>query len=243
METPSAPAVSPAVTSYQVVRQTWLTKNPLEGSGWVAALGTFILALGSLFYLRDVANAGSWMPASGARVFEHHEYWRLWTTLLAHGDFGHLASNTLLFFILGYFLYGYFGFRLFPLAAFFWGGVTNLIAIASYDSETILIGASGIVYWMGGTWLMLYFFLSRQKNLTQRLLRTLGVAILIFMPAETFEPQVSYRTHFIGFVVGLGSGTWHYCAHRARFLAAEIKETIFEEADSDDNLPPIEGLS
>jgi rhomboid protease GluP len=228
---PPVPQPLPPQVSYEIVKQTWLTKKPKESGGWAAALGTFSLALGSLMFLKNVWNAAEWMPASGEKVFGHFEIWRLWTTLFAHGDFGHLASNALLFFTLGFFLYGYFGVRLFPVGAFFWGGITNLFALATYDPETLLIGASGIVYWMGGAWLVLYFFLSRQKNLTNRLLRTLGVAILIFMPAETFEPQVSYRTHLIGFIFGVGSGAWHYYAHRAIFLKAEIKETIFEDAD------------
>lgn len=225
-----------------VIRSTWLSAKPRPESSFVAATATFSLVAASLLYWTDTWNAKAWMPASADAVFERGEIWRLWTTLFAHGDAGHLASNSFLFFILGFFLFGYFGLRIFPLAAFFWGGIANLIVLKTYAPDTQLIGASGIVYWMGGTWLVLYYFLSRQKNLVQRCLRTLGVAILLFMPAEAFQQQVSYRTHFVGFVLGLGLGTWHFLWHRARFRAAEVHEFEPEEIDVNDDLPPPGGV-
>jgi rhomboid protease GluP len=200
------------------------------------------LALGSVAYLSGFGGASEWMSASGELVFAKGEYWRLFTTILAHADAGHLLSNTFLFFILSYFLYGYFGARLFPAAAFFGGALANFIVLRSYDQKVVLVGASGVVYWMGGAWLILYFFLSRQKNFTQRWLRTLGVAILLFMPAEKFEPAVSYRTHFVGFAIGVVVGALFYWYHRKEFLAAEVRETIVEDADPGDDLPPPEGF-
>ena len=228
--------------SYQVVKQTWLTRKPSPLARPIATLSTFAITSGSLVYLFNFGGFGDKMPASPRAVFEHGEIWRLWTTLFAHADIGHLASNSLLFFILGFFLNGYFGSLVFPLAALAFGGLTNLIVLRTYEPEIYLIGASGVVYWMGGVWLVLYFILSRQKNLAQRTLRTLGVAILIFMPAQTFEPHISYRTHFIGFVLGIGFGCIHYFKNRRRYLAAEIRETIIDEVDPEDDLPPPEGL-
>lgn len=228
--------------TYEIVKATWLTKKPHPDAKTVTIVSTAVLALGSLIYLRDLFGLAHLMSASREQVFAHGEWWRLWTTTLAHADIGHLVSNSFLFFTLGYFLNGYFGLRLFPIAAFVWGGIINIFALLTYDPETTLIGASGVVYWLGGTWLVLYFYLSRQKNDLQRWLRTLGVGILVFMPAETFEPRVSYRTHFIGFAFGLIAGFWHYYRHREKFLAEEVRETIVEETDPLDDLPPPEGF-
>jgi rhomboid protease GluP len=214
---------------YEVVRATWLTQKPKELSLTVAFISTMVLAIGSLVYLLDFESLGSLMFASGKLVFQDHQWWRAWTSLFAHADLGHLASNVLLFFILGFFLYGYFGTSLFPLGALIWGGLINLLVLKTYDPKMVLIGMSGVVYWMGGVWLILYFFLSRQKDTTQRWLRTLGVAILIFMPAETFQPEISYRSHLVGFVLGLVAGGWHFFWHRKRFRKAEIRETVVEE--------------
>jgi len=231
----------PAPT-YEVIRETWLTRKPRPSAFFVSAISTLALCIGSLVYLRDPFQWGDSMSASWKAVHENGEYWRLWTTIFAHGDLGHLAGNTFLFFILGFFLYGYFGSAVFPFAAFVLGGITNYIVLSTYAPEVTLIGASGVVYWMGGAWLILYFLLSRQKNIKQRLLRTLGVGILIFMPAEAFEIRVSYRTHFIGFLLGVIFGFVYYLLHRRRFLEAEVRETVTEELDPGDDLPPPEGF-
>lgn len=224
------------------LKATWLSQKPKGDSALLAIASTLALALGSSLYWSGALHADQWMPASGEAVFARGEYWRLWTTIFAHGDLGHLLSNSFLFFILGFFLFGYFGWRLFPLSALVWGGLANWIALKTYDPKIQLIGASGVVYWMGGTWLILYFFLSRQKNLFQRWLRTLGVAFLLFMPAETFEPAVSYRTHLIGFILGLFAGTWHFYRHLERFRSGEIWQIEIDEPDPEDDFPPPEGF-
>lgn len=195
----------------------------------MAAGATLALLLGSLAASNNWWGASEWMPASRRAVFEDGQIWRLWTTLFVHADFHHFLSNTLLFFILGFFLYGYFGWRIFPLGSLMGGALTDAIVLPTYEPEMRLIGASGIVYLMGGLWLTFYFYLSRQKNLTQRVLRSVGVAVLLFMPAEAFDPSISYRTHFVGFVIGVLMGNWHYWRRRTLFKSAERIETIIEE--------------
>lgn len=179
------------------------------------------------------------MSASRTLVFHDKEIWRAWSTLFVHGDGKHLLANTFLFFILGFFLNGYFGFLLFPIVAFFIGGVTNLIVLAGMPSETHLVGASGIVFWMGGAWLVLYTLLESRKSLFQRTLRALGVGALMFMPAEAFDPHVSYQAHLVGFILGVVCGLIFYQMRRSEFLAAEIREMIVDEADViPDGVPP-----
>lgn len=221
-------APGPTVT-YEVLKQTWLTrklKAPM--SRWVAILSAASLFLGSLLYLFNVSNAGNWMAASGHEVFSRHQYWRLWTAVFAHSGLAHVLSNSMLFFILGFFLHAYFGGLVFPISALVFGGVINALALLTYDPEVVLLGASGVVYWMGGTWLALFFCLSRQYALLNRSLRTFGVALLIFMPAETFDPSVSYRTHFIGFATGVAFGLTYFFMHKEKFRTAEVRETIIE---------------
>lgn len=214
---------------YQIVRETWLTRQPKRESFAVALLSTAAFLVGSLIYLNNWFGASEWMAASPEDVFGKKQVWRLWTTLFAHGDMGHFLSNSFLFFILGFFLYGYFGGRIFPWGAILAGGLVNLIVLPTYPPDVRLIGVSGVIYLMGGMWLTFYFFLSRQKNRTQRFLRTAGVALLLFMPAEAFDPAVSYRTHFVGFVIGVLLAVLHFWRGREVFLAAEKREWVFEE--------------
>jgi rhomboid protease GluP len=226
------------------IRSTWLSRKPAPESAFVAFIATLTLALGSLTFWADLGGAQDWMAASSEAIFGRHEYWRVWTGLFAHADVGHLLSNSFLFFILGYFLNGYFGSRLFPWAALVMGGVANALTVLTYNPATEVIGASGVVYWMGGTWLALYFFIARQRARVPRWLRTVGVGLLLFAP-QSFEPHVSYQAHLIGFLLGLVSGTAHFFFHRARFRSAEVLEPEPEDEplDPNDDLPPPEGLA
>lgn len=217
--------------SREVIRETWLSRKPHSSASIVAAMMTLLLALGSLFYLQNMGNLAAWMPASHQLVFDQHQFWRLWTTLLAHADEKHLLSNSFMFFILGYFLNGYFHFFVFPLMALFIGGLANLIVLWGMPAPVHLIGASGVVFWMGGTWLTLYFLLDRKRSFYQRSLRTIGVAVLLFVPAEAFDPNISYRTHFVGFALGLAFGLIYYLANRRKFLAAEVRELVVDEIE------------
>lgn len=209
---------------YTVVRQTFLSRRPDVNAQLITLSSLFVLAAGcSVYWNYDSADA--LMNATHEAVFTRHEFWRLWTTVFAHADLGHLLSNSLMFFILGYFLSGYFGAFVFPFMALVMGGVTNALSLYTYAPEVRLVGASGVVSWMGGAWLILYFLINTNISRTGRALRSFGVALLLFAPAEAFDPKISYRTHVIGFVLGAAWGALYYRHRRAEFKAAEIRET------------------
>ena len=194
----------------------------------MAAFSALALAFASLALWHNAWHAQDWMTATHAQVFQAHQWWRAWTTLLAHANMGHLSSNSLLFFILGIFLYEYFGFWIFPLGAFAVGGVMNLLVLWTMPPDVTLLGASGVVFWMGGFWLTLYAFLERGHTVGERSLRVIGVALALFMPAETFDPGISYLSHLLGFVLGLLSGLFYFYSFRQRLQAAEVIESVIE---------------
>lgn len=218
---------------YEVIKSTWLSRRPHRDSQVVTWASLLLLVLGCLAQWNNLYGMAELWPASRAAVFERGEYWRLWTSLFTHGDLGHLVANSLLFYILGFFLYGYFGAALFPGMAFLMGGLINTISVYTYPPDVRLIGASGVVSWMGGAWLVLYFLINTKLSRTQRGLRSLGVALMLFAPAEAFDPKVSYRTHMIGIVVGVMSGALYYRWHRKKFRRAEVRETIFESDEEE----------
>ncbi len=213
---------------YTVVRRTWLSRPPSSSAQLVTVLSLLSLILACALQWSNWRGSAELWPASHAAVFGKGEYWRLWTTLFAHADLGHLLANSLMFYILGYFLYGYFGGMVFPFAAFVMGGLTNLISVYTYPAETQLIGASGVVSWMGGAWLVLYFLLHTELSKTARALRSLGVALVLFAPSEAFDPNISHRTHMIGFLIGALSGFIYYRYRKTEFDAAEWRETLIE---------------
>lgn len=216
------------VEAYTVVRRTWLSRPPRASAQLAATLSLLVLILACAAQWANLRGWADLWPASHAAVFGKGEYWRLWTTLFTHADLGHLLANSLMFYILGYFLYGYFGGWFFPAVALLMGGVTNLISVYTYSANVQLIGASGVVSWMGGAWLVLYFLLHTELSRTARALRSMGVALVLFAPSEAFDPNISHRTHMIGLALGVMCGAIYFRYRQAEFKAAEWRETIVE---------------
>lgn len=207
----------------------WLTRKPKESAYFATAVFAVVLWSLSFAYLANSSMTG-WMPATASKVFLQHEYWRLWTTLFAHGDLAHLLSNWLLFLPLAYLLNGYFGTLFFPLAGVFMGGLINIFVLKTLAPETNLIGISGVVYWMGAAWLTLYFLIDRRRSPLRRLAVAMGIALVLFFP-ETYKPEVSYLSHFLGFVTGVASALFYFIWNRKQIEAADVYYTLPPEPD------------
>ncbi|MBX3039633.1 MAG: rhomboid family intramembrane serine protease [Bdellovibrionaceae bacterium] len=232
METYSEPRFEPStVESDRVLAWTWLMGKPRRRGFVIACLSTMILLLGTLWIWSLPAGMAETFSANRVAIFHDREWWRLWTALFAHSDLGHILSNAGLFFVFGLLLSGYFGLFLFPTMALAFGGLTNLLVVGTSSPEMHLIGMSGVVYWMGGVWLTLYFLLSRHLSLTQRTLRSFGVALMIFMPGEAFNPSISYKAHAVGFCLGVIFAFFYFMVHRSSFRAAERYTVLPREED------------
>jgi rhomboid protease GluP len=194
----------------RVFRENWLTRKPLRDGFVPTVVLVFLLVCGRL----------AEYPASGELVFTRHEYWRAWTTLFVHEGPGHLLGNLFLFIPFAYVLTSYFGLLLWPLAGFFVGGLVNLVVLKTMPAQVMLIGASGVVYWMGAAWITLAFLVDRREKRVRRLLKALGVSMLLFLP-ETYRPEVSYLTHLLGYFAGIASALVYFGFRRHEFLAAE----------------------
>lgn len=212
------------------MKANWLTRKPNESSYLVTSVLAVALWALSFSYLAHLASAHLWMPATAQKVFAEHQYWRLWTTLFAHSDLAHLLSNWLLFLPLAFLLNGYFGSWFFPLAAIVTGGLINIVVLKTLGPQTVLIGISGVVYWMGAAWLTLYYLIDRRRQPLRRFAVALGIALVLFAP-EQYKPEVSYLSHFLGFIAGSGSALVYFIFHRDKFAAAEVYEVIEIEPD------------
>lgn len=220
-----------------VISKTWLSGAPNSWGFIVAGFMIFFMTLASVTYWNNWLQLAQWLPASFQTTYEKSYYWQSVTALFIHGDEKHLVSNSFLFFILGGFLAGHFGYFLFPTLAFVMGALTNMVVLLSMNPETRLLGASGIVFWMGGAWLILYFLIDIKRSLYQRSLRAIGVALMLFFPAEAFDVQVSYLSHLTGFILGVLSGAAFYYLKRDQLVSALEYQYIFE-GDEDPNGEP-----
>jgi rhomboid protease GluP len=167
------------------------------------------------------------IPASAELVFAKGEIWRAWTTLFVHADWAHLLSNLVLFVPFAYALMSYFGLGFFPLAGFAVGGLVNLAVLRTMPPETLLVGVSGVVYWMGAAWVTLGFLVDRRRKTSIRAVKALGVSLILFAP-ELYRPEVSYLSHLLGYVSGVACAFAYYLARRPEFRSAEKYDLAYD---------------
>ena len=210
--------------------ENWLTRKPRPQALEQSLLLVFVLFAASFLFWLGLWHADAWMPASPYEVFHEHQYWRLWTGIFAHADAGHLLSNTFLFLPFSYFLLGYFSPVLFPFLGIAMGGLINFLVLKTMPEHSSVIGISGVVYWMGAVWLSLFLLIDRRESLRRRIAKVLFISMVLFVP-ETYKPETSYLSHFVGYFLGILSAIAFYALKRREFLAAEVYEKIDEEED------------
>jgi rhomboid protease GluP len=211
------------------ISETFLSRKP-ERSSSLAGLASIATVFASCVIFWDNKwDLAQWLPASGETVLHKHQYWRLLTGILVHSDFMHFFSNAIPLAFFSSLLYGYFGFTIFPLLMLALGCLIHLISILTYPPEATLVGASGVVYCMAGFWLTLYVLIERRYSIANRLMRSIGFFLVVFVPS-TFEPSVSYRAHAIGFAAGIFAAIIYFVGNRKRIRQAEAYE--LEEADA-----------
>jgi rhomboid protease GluP len=144
---------------------------------------------------------------------------------------------------MGYFVSSYFGWVTFPIVAILMGAVINFIIVTSSIGDVGILGASGIVYWLWGFWLMMYFLIERKVTVTRRIMKIVAISLMVLVPTS-YNPQTSYFAHFLGLILGLAIGTTHFFFNmkyfrsyeRYEIIATELDESSLNE-DEEDNPP------
>ncbi len=68
--------------------------------------------------------------------------------------------------------------------------------------QTQLIGASGMVYAMVAMWLVVYMNFETHYPFRTRLMRAVGFTLVVMIPT-TYQKNVSYLAHGMGFGLGI----------------------------------------
>jgi rhomboid protease GluP len=205
------------------VRETLLSRKPREWSLEVAALAVATIQLVSLLAWRNGDALLPVLAATPEGVLQHREYWRLLTAVAVHVDVMHAFSNAIFLALFSYLLFGYFGVWIFPALSVAMACVINYLSLLTYPPGVQLVGASGMIYWMAAWWLTMYLLVERRVSVGTRILRAVCLAALVLLPS-TFEPNVSYRTHAIGFGLGVVSALVYFRSKRKSIRAAEVVE-------------------
>lgn len=213
--------------------KNYLTQAKSE-YGQLAALFFLLLCIiFSYLHWHHVPGLAEFLTANKILVFEKGEYWRLFTTSLVHGDIKHLGANSLMLFILIYFVTSFYGVINSLLISFLMGGIINAITISFYSDATTLVGASGILYYLWGFWLVLFLGIETQRSIWARLVRVLGIFFILLVPTS-FDPQTSYTAHYVGLGLGMAWGTLVFALFKNYFKSFEkweIKVTLEDEEE------------
>ncbi|HSP06895.1 MAG TPA: rhomboid family intramembrane serine protease [Acidobacteriota bacterium] len=206
-----------------VVAETYLSRKPAKASTTVGLAMTTLLCVASFLYWQDIFGLTAQLPGNPQAVFQGHEYWRLLTGLLVHADLDHFLSNAPGFAFLTGLIYGYYGWTACLVLTFAAGSAVNLMSLLTYPPDSILTGASGVVYLLAAFWLTMYVFLERRHGVAGRLMRGVGFSLVMLFPTA-LVPQVSYRTHAIGFAVGMALAILYFLKKKEYFRRFEIYE-------------------
>jgi rhomboid protease GluP len=211
------------------ITSTLLSGRPKEESALVSVLITMVLAFISILCWRE-PGLFQLLSASPHQVVAGREYWRLLTTIAVHADLSHLTVNAGFVVFFGYLLYGYFGFWIYPVAMLILASLTTLLSLLTYPPQVVLIGASGLVYLMVSFWLVMYLFIERTVPLGKRLLRVIGITLIVFVPT-TVQPEVSYRTHAIASGLGIIAAIAYFRSGKKRFRSLEVIEEMLDDPE------------
>lgn len=130
--------------------------------------------------------------------------WTIVTNLFVHASFGHIFGNMLTLYFYGSYLVNLLGERKFFLVYFLGGLVGNIVYLLIANPYTIAIGASGAVFAVGGTLMML-----RPK--LKVFIFPLPVALPLWAVVLggffiLMSPGIAWQAHLGGLALGLAAG-------------------------------------
>lgn len=218
------------------LKKNYLSKTQYS-YGWQFSLSfILVITIFSNIHWKNFFDFHFYLEATHKEVFLKSKYWKAWTTTLIHSDTTHLLSNTSMLLFWGFMSSAYYGPLFYPLTSFLINGFLTILVLSFYPENTVLIGSSGLVFFLGGHWVTLYVFIDRRFSFKKRLFKALGVALILFFPS-TFSPNTSYLAHYIGLLGGIIFGFFHYFYKKSTFRKHEKwVEHSDEDPDFSDSL-------
>jgi membrane associated rhomboid family serine protease len=173
-----------------------------------------ILYLATLIAANEIYPFGSYGPIS-ADKFTYYlglipfyfasRPWTIITSMFIHAGFWHIFGNMFTLFFFGNFFTRMVGNWKFLLVYFIGGIVGNaLFLLLKWDAPTIVVGASGAVYAIAGSLVMMVPKL--RVSLWGIIPMPLWVVVLIFFVAWSFVPGVAWQAHIGGLLAGVIAG-------------------------------------
>jgi rhomboid protease GluP len=209
------------------LRYTYLSFPRFKnGALWALGLVTLCIIMSFLYWSHyDFAKE---MNAHTKAIFLDKDYFKLITSVFIHGDLGHLLSNSLMLFILSYFVTSFYGYPVLILITLIIGPLINLCVLTLKSTSLSIVGISGVIYTLWGFWLIQYLLIDLRTSLVRRLVNIIGIFLILLIPTS-YNPQTSYLAHYIGFVFGVLYSSLYYKIHKQRFIWYQFYEIKYIE--------------
>lgn len=175
---------------------------------------------------------------TGARVFGHNEWWRIFTAPFLHGNVFHLASNAVVLVVACRWLERLVGWR-WTLAIYCVSGVAGAwFSVIAHPPQTVGVGASGAILGLLGALYVVSFRLGpdRMRGKIRKVFFIVAVPAMIPVAARS-ATGVDYAAHVAGAVVGsvlafTALGIWDHDDREPRygFYAAMAGAACFTAA-------------
>ena len=153
-----------------------------------------------LFFIVNVSNYSEifyLMILINERVINHHEIWRLFTSMFIHADYSHLLSNMFGLILFGSYVEQVFRKAQYLLIYFISGFVGNLFTLLLFPLYTISYGASGAIFGLIGASFITILY-ERDK-----ILLVFAIFYVLYFILASFAPNINLWAHLFGLLTGL----------------------------------------
>jgi membrane associated rhomboid family serine protease len=195
-------------------------ERPFEAESWTGAL-ILMAGFAAVLWVVQILNAidDYRFDRFGLKPREFDGLWGVVTAPFLHSSYGHLLSNTVPVVLIGWVVL---------LAGLdIWATVSALVVVGGGlltwlvgPGDTVIVGASGLVFGWLGYLLARAYFSRRLKWIVVAVLVLIFFGTLLFGLLPSINSDVSWQAHVCGFVAGVGTGALlHPRGQQTRFIA------------------------
>jgi membrane associated rhomboid family serine protease len=195
--------------AYRINRRPGI--NPI----WVLIGVNVVIFFASLIDPNIILQRFGLVPATIGK-----EPWTLFTYMFVHAGWSHIIFNMITLYFFGTFVMALIGETAF-LTTYFVGGIAGGLVYMAFsslmdNSYSMVVGASGAIYSMGGL-LMVLRPNTRVITFPIPIPMPLWIAILIGFVFVSFLPGVAWQAHLGGLVYGLAIGYYFRRREQRRY--------------------------
>ena len=135
-------------------------------------------------------------------IINHHQYYRLFTSLFLHFSFWHLATNMLTLYFIGNFVESLIGKIRYFLLYFGAGLGANIVSLYLQENHIVSAGASGAIFGLF-SFLVLAKWYYPQNIAMLQVTKVYSIFIIMNVIFSLKDTSINLIAHLAGFLVGI----------------------------------------